>query len=304
MGAARIRLKEFSTTRHAPLTISGYAMDWKDFAGWCASVGRPALPASEETVALYLSFLAPNRKVSTIERRMAAIAYRHEEAGYQSTTTRRIRAVIAGIRRANTKPIRQMAAMTVEELRTIATYLGTQDGKRALRDRAMIVLGFAGAFRRSELAALKLADIDLRDTRVTITLNRSKTDQQGRGRVLVIPKAGNQEVCAVRALRAWLAARGAWAGPLFPDMSGVDTVNRQPIAGVQVYYVLRSAAGRAGLDASRFGAHSLRAGAITAAADAGADVWEIMAMSGHKSVENVAKYVRRSVMRYPLRAVL
>lgn len=304
MGEARIRLKEFSKTQHAPLTVLGYACDWKDFAGWCASVGRIALPAEEETVALYLSVLAPDRKVSTIERRMAAIAFKHEEAGFPSSTTRRIRAVLAGIRRTNTRPVKQMAAMTVDELRTVVIFLGTQEGKRALRDRAMIMLGFAGAFRRSEIAAFKLSDIDLRDSRVSVTLGRSKTDQQGRGRVLVIPKAQNKELCVVRALREWLAARGPWAGPLFPDMSGIETVNRQPIGGVQVYYVLRTTAARAGLDASRFGAHSLRAGAITAAADAGADVWEIMAMSGHKSVENVAKYVRRSKAHYPLRAVL
>ena len=167
-----------------------------------------------------------------------------------------------------------------------------------------MLLGFAAAFRRSDLVALDLADVDLSADRLTLSLQRGKTDQEGRGRQLVIPRANRVGLCPVRALAAWLEERGRWPGPLFCQVSKKDVLVRERMRAYEVRYALVTSAGLAGLDATKFGAHSLRAGFVTAAADAGADVFDIMNVTGHKSVENLGMYVRRSVSRYPLRAAL
>jgi len=305
MTAARVRMNELRSSRYAPRTVEAYAMDWADFAGWCAAAGKTSLPADPETVALYLSHLMPTRKASTLARRVAAIASKHNAAGIPAPVTPAVRAVLSGARRAKHERVKQKAAITLDELRTISELLEGEETVRSTRDRAMILLGFGGAFRRSELAGLGLSDVQLRPDRVTVTLGRTKTDQEGAGRELVIPLAKRAMLCPVRALNAWVVERGRWPGPLFCKISRWgDRVVREPIVGDKVYYALRAAAERAGLDWRKFGAHSLRAGFVTASADAGADVWDIMATTGHKSVENLGRYVRRSVARYPLRAVL
>jgi integrase len=262
------------------------------------------MPADPETVALYLSDILPSFKVSTLERRVAAIRHRHQAAGLPSPSTPAVRAVIAGARRRSTDRVHRKAAISVAELLKVADLLSVEGTNRAVRDRAILLLGFACSFRRSDLAGLDLSDVVAREDRLNVMVGRSKTDQMARGRELVIPKAKRAGLCPVRAFKAWLAVRGTWSGALFSDVARDDSVTRERIDGNVVYYAIRSAARRADLDDTKFGAHSLRAGAITAAADAGADVFEIMALSGHKSVENVAMYVRRSVARYPLRKVL
>jgi integrase len=302
---ARLRLEELQSFQHAPRTVSAYASDWKDFVRWCADSAKESLPAHPDTVALYLSHLVPLKKVSTLERRMAAIGARHQAAGLPSPTTPLVRSVIAGARRKNRRTVSRKAAITRDELLLICEHLEESGTVRATRDRAAILMGFAGAFRRSELVGLDLADIDLRRDRVEVRLNRSKTDQLGQGRELVLPRAKHGGLCVVRALAAWLGVRGRSPGPLFQDVSiGADAVLPGRMADHIVYYALRTAAARVGLDATKFGAHSLRAGACTAAADAGADIFEIMALSGHKSVETLGRYVRRSTLNYPLRKVL
>lgn len=308
MEAAKVRLRELRSSRYSPLTKEAYASDWADFERWCESVSRDSLPAHPETVALYLSHRLPTHKVSTLGRRLAAIASKHQLAGLPAPITPMVKMVLHSARRGTRQRVRRKAAISIEELGLVSKWLAGREGLTAVRNRAMILLGFAGAFRRSELVGLDLADIELLDDRVTVSLGRSKTDQEGRGRVLVIPRAQNPQLCAIRALGEWIAARGSKAGPVFPQLrknvrhGSALTLDR--LAGTAVWYALKVAAAGAGLDAAKFGAHSLRAGFVTASADAGADVWDIMATTGHKNVENLGLYVRRAVSRYPLRAVL
>jgi integrase len=304
MAGARARLSDLQGSRHADRTISAYDSDWREFSGWCQVAGRVPLPADPGTVCLFLSDGSARLKPSTLDRRLAAIRYRHQAAGLPAPITPAVRAVIAGVRRRSSSVVRQMAALTVSELHRVSDFLVADGGSRSVRDRAILLLGFAGGFRRSELGSLDLSDVRLSDDRVTVSLGRTKTDQMGRGRSVVLPAGTRVSTCSVRALRSWLDLRGRWPGPLFVDMERDGTVTRDRMPGDRVYYILRTWAARAGLDASRFGAHSLRAGFCTAAADAGADVWEIMSVSGHRDVSNVSKYVRRSVTRYPLRRVL
>lgn len=306
MSATRARLDELRSSQYAPRTIEAYAADWADFEKWCSGVGRVPLPATPETVSLYLSAQLPGRKVTTLARRVAAIASRHGAAGFPAPTTPAVRAFLSGARRKTRQKPNRKAAITISELLRVCDHLSGEGTLRSIRDRALLLLGFAGAFRRSELASLDLADIDLHTERIGISLGRTKTDQEARGRELVIPRANRAGLCPVRAVTSWIVERGRWPGPLFVDVKGKTggTLTRERIGGEIVYYALRAAAERAGLDHTKFGAHSLRSGFVTSAADAGADVWDIMATTGHRSVEVLGQYVRRSVARYPLRAVL
>ena len=291
--------------QHASRTISAYASDWRDFLAWCSRVGRVALPASPDTVALYVADLSTRWKPSTLERRVAAISYHHEAAGFSLVTSGAVRNVISAVRRKSGVRVKRMAAISPDELALVSVHLGESASNAALRDRAVMLLGFAAALRRSEIVGFDLADVDLRLDRVELNILRSKTDQDARGRKLVIPKAKNPALCAVRALRAWLRLRGDDAGPLFWPVTNRDELEPGKRLGPHVVYdSLRRAARAVGLDASKFGAHSLRAGAATAAADAGADVFEVMALTGHRSMDIAASYVRRGTSRYALRDVL
>ena len=308
--AARERLMDLQGSRHAPRTELAYAADWRHFLGWCESKRRSPLPAEPDTVALYIADQVPLFAPSTLERRTAAVASYHIRAGYESPVGSVVREVIAGMRRQSAGKVKRMAAITPDELLLVLEQVGEGDDERersnrVARDRAALLLAFAGAFRRSEVQTLQLADVELSSARVQVTLGRSKTDQQARGRVLVLPRAKRAGLCCVRMLAAWLKCRGESPGPLFCEISHRDEVRLDAVMqSHSLYYALRQGAQRAGLDATKYGAHSLRAGFVTAAADAGADIFAIMEITGHRSVETVGKYVRRSVHRYPLAKLL
>jgi site-specific recombinase XerD len=304
MAAARERLNLLRSTRYSQKTVQAYASDWSGFENWCAAAGKKPLPASPDDVALYLAHSLPTHKVSSLARWLAAIASKHQAAGYPAPVTPSVRQVLSGARRSGRQRVRRKAAITLDELTAISRLLAGEDSLRATRDRAVLLLGFACAFRRSDLISLDLGDVEVAPDRLTISLARSKTDQEGRGRQLVIPRARRVALDAIASLGDWISERGRWAGPLFCQVGRADQLERERMSGHEVWYALRSAAERAGLDYRKFGAHSLRAGFVTASADAGADVFDIMAVTGHKSVENLGLYVRRSVQRYPLSKVV
>ena len=184
-------------------TRRAYRADWNHFTAWTDTHRLTALPATPETVALYLSHLAETHKCSTLQRRLAAISQAHAAKGYESPTkTAVVRAVWQGIRRAKgVAPACKEPAITEVLRRMVAHLPDTLAGKR---DRALLLVGFAGAFRRSELVGLNHADVAFTLEGVTITLRRSKTDQEGEGRKVGLPYGSRLETCPVRALRAWL----------------------------------------------------------------------------------------------------
>lgn len=291
--------------QHAARTVSAYASDWRDFLGWCGRVGRQALPADSDTVALYVADLSTRWKPSTLERRVAAIGSYHEAAGFALITSGSVRNVISAVRRKSGARVKRMAAISPAELALVSAHLGGMGTNAGLRDRAVMLLGFGAALRRSEIVGFDLSDVLVKPDRLEVNISRSKTDQDARGRQLVIPPAKNPGLCAVAALRAWVALRGTDSGPLFWPVTNRDELEPGKRLGPHVVYdSLRRAARAVGLDAEKFGAHSLRAGAATAAADAGADVFEVMELTGHRSMDIAASYVRRGVSRYALRGVL
>ncbi len=296
----------------APNTGRAYRADWAHFTSWCARQGDAAagyapLPASPATVALYLAEHAPTLRVSTLVRRCSAIAAAHAAAaaGPSPTADVLVRTTMAGIRRVHGTAQHGKAPLVTAEVRRLLDQL--PGGLLGDRDRALLLLGFASALRRSELVALDVGDVTVTGDGLVLTVRRSKTDQDGAGRRLGIPYGSNPDSCPVRATTTWTAALRAaleeWVGhPLDGDtfagrslFSPIDRHGRltpRRLSDKAVALAVQKYAARAGLDPSRYAGHSLRAGFATAAAAAGASERSIMAQTGHKSLPMLRRYIR------------
>ena len=164
------------------------------------------------------------------------------------------------------------------------------EGLKGMRERALLLLGFAGAFRRSELVALDVADIAETETGLLVTIRRSKTDQDGEGATIAIPRG--DVACPARALREWLDAAGIEAGPIFRPINKASTVSGERLTDRSVANIVKAYAERAGFDANLFSGHSLRSGFLTSAAAKGASIFKMLDVSRHKSVDTLRGYVR------------
>jgi site-specific recombinase XerD len=255
-------------------------------------VGFDPLPAAPETVALYITSLVDQgRKASTIQRRLTAISQAHKTAGYATpTTSPGVRAVWSGIRREHGTAQAGKAPVMTVDLRAMVETL--PDSLSGLRDRALLLVGFAGGFRRSELVALDTADVEETADGLVVTIRRSKTDQDGQGRRIGLPYGSNPATCPVRALRAWGEASGIIEGPLFRPINRHGQLQDRRLTAQSVALVVKRVAEAAGLDPARFSGHSLRSGLATSAAAAGVSERSIMNQTGHKSVVMVRKYIR------------
>ncbi len=283
--------REFARQSKAENTLRGYRADWRNFCAWCESHGLSPLPASPEIVAAYIAECAGRLKVGTIQRRLNAIAEAHKATGLESpTSTGMVRNTLKGIRRALGTATAPKAPTLTDDIRAMVD--ATDAGLIGARDRALVLLGFAGAFRRSELVALDIADCAFGKDGLTVTLRRSKTDQDGAGRKIGIPYGSNPETCPVRTVEAWLAEEGAEAGPLFRAINRHGKVRAGRLSGIDVARIVKKLAVRAGLDAANYAGHSLRAGHATSAAIAGASERSIMRQTGHRSVQMVRRYIR------------
>ena len=283
---------DYRRAARAANTVRAYSADWRDFLSWCASKQLAPLPAEPQTVAWYLGHLARelHRKPATIERRLTAIAQAHQLAGEPSpTSTKAVRDVLSGIKRTHGTMQDAKAPALVEDLKAMLATL--PDDVRGARDRALLLVGFAGAFRREELAGIEVSDLEWTRAGVIVLLRHSKTDQEGLGRKVGIP-LGHAETCPVRALRAWMRAAEISGGPVFRKVDRWGRPGSHPLCDKVVALVVKRAARAAGLDADRYGGHSLRAGLATAAANAGLEERKIMAQTGHKSVKMVRRYIR------------
>jgi integrase len=293
LASAMEQARDYAKESKATNTRRAYRSDWADFAAWCAAHALAALPAAPETVALYLAAQAADRKPSTLARRLTAIAQAHKTAGYESPTTHpSVRQVVAGIRRAKGTAQEGKAAAVTREVRAMCEALPSVPALRRQRDAALLLVGFAGAFRRSELVALDVADVAWKTEGLEVAIRRGKTDQEGQGRKIGIPYGSTPTSCPVRALRAWLDAAGIADGSLFRGITRHDGLLPDRLSDKGVARVVKRAAAAAGLDARIYSGHSLRAGLATAAAQAGISERAIMAQTGHKSIPMVRKYIR------------
>ena len=285
------QVREYIQASKAESTLRGYQSDWHDFCAWCEGNRLSGLPAVPETIAAYIAECADRLKVGSIQRRLNAIAEAHKAAGLETPTHNAIvRNTLKGIRRTKgTAPAQKTAALT-SDVRTMVGSAG--DGTIGVRDRALVLLGFAGAFRRSELVALDVEDCAFGKDGLVVTLRRSKTDQDGAGRKIGIPYGSNPDTCPVRRAQGWIDAAGISGGPLFRSINRHGQVQPRRLSAVDVARVIKKLADRAGMDPAKYAAHSLRAGHATSAAIAGASERSIMNQTGHRSVQMVRRYIR------------
>lgn len=286
--------RAYSQASKAPNTRRAYRSDWSAFEAFCRRHTQESLPASPQTVALYASALASAGKVkaNTITRSLSAISQAHQLAGLPSPTHEAlVRTVMAGIRRLHGTASHGKAPVSPEMLKRLLRHL--PDDVRGMRDRALLLMGFAGAFRRSELVALEVKDIQFLPEGLAVTIPHSKTDADGMGEIIGIPFAKDEGACPVRALRAWLANSGVEEGPVFRAVDRWTGVSRRPIESHRVAIIIKQLAAKAGFDAAAFSAHSLRSGLATAAAEGGASERAIMDQTRHRSLRQVRRYIRR-----------
>jgi integrase len=274
-------------------TLRAYEHDWKEFRGWCERNRLVPLPASPQAVILYSTDLVKNerRSLNTLSRRLAAISQMHQQAGFESPT--RVWAVkqfLNGLRReVGVAPTRKRPVL-VSDLREMLNTL--PNSPLGARDRALLLLGFAGGFRRSELVALDTEGFEETSEGLVVTIARSKTDQEGEGRRVGIPRGAEQSTCPVWAIGEWRAVAGITSGPLFRVVNRHGQVLEKRLSAEAIGIVVKRHVEKLGYDPARFGGHSLRAGFATSAAAAGKSERAIMNQTGHRSVATVRRYIR------------
>lgn len=279
-------------------TRRSYGAAWSDFAAWCEDRGCASMPADPSALCLYLVDRANTLSVTTLTHRLAAIRAAHLAAGHPAPAmTGNLKAVWTGIRRANGKPPVQKRAVRPEDLARMTT----GDSLVATRDRALLLVGFAAALRRSELAALTLETGTVAARFVPegleIHLARSKADQEGHGAKVAIPYAADPALCPVRALKAWIAAAAIKPGePVARPINKAGKIGAEALSGFSVACIVKAAAERIGLDPAAFGGHSLRAGLATAAAANEAPAHVLMRHMRHARFDTTQKYIREADM--------
>lgn len=293
--ALAARAAVWASKARGPGTLRAYRSAWQQYTTWCERLGFVPLGAAPEVIGLYLTAGADRLTATTLRVHLAAIATAHRVAGLAIDPRHpRIAEVLEGITRtqADRRP-RQAAAVPVALLRRLVA--DQPDGPLGTRNRAMLLLGFGGALRRSELVALRLADVTPVPGRgVAVTLRRSKTDQHGGGDSVAIAAADDPTLCALQAVNAWLAIRqpDADEAPFFCALSKAGRLLGRALSDKAVVRVVKDSVARAGLDPAPFSGHSLRAGLATAAVEAGAELVPLMRQTRHKSTEAARRYVR------------
>lgn len=298
------KAQDFARRARAENTKRAYRADWFDFVTWCELRGLTPLPATPETVAVYVSSRAtptddaPALSLATLRRRLSAISQAHRAAGHATpakTSDEPLHSVWSGIARTKTRRKKKAAPVLIEDLRAILAALPMDDGELTLaarRDRALLLVGWAGALRRSEVAALTVDDVQIGPDGLVLRIARGKTDQEGEGLVKGIPHGEHPATCPIRALQAWLRVAGIEDGPLFRSIDRHGNVGRRALSTDGVHRIIKRACGRVGLDTALYSGHSLRAGFITQAARAGKPERIIMRHSGHKDLKTLREYIR------------
>lgn len=285
------KAREYINDSKSLNTKRAYRADWQDFAKWCNSNSYCELPAEPGIVCLYLTQLSDSKKVSTLQRRLAAIGQAHLAAGYTSPVTNiSVRSLIRGIRRNKGSMQTGKAPLLTEHIRRMVNSL--PDSTAGVRDRALILLGFSGAFRRSELVGLKVDDIVFEKDGMVVTINRSKTDQEGYGIKKGIPFGNFDDTCPVLAMKKWLAVSGIASKAIFRGIDRHGNIAEKSLTSKAVSLIIKRIAKEAGLNPEKYGGHSLRAGLATQASISGASEIEIMNQTGHRSLTTLRRYIR------------
>lgn len=284
-------VKHYAKAALSANTRRGYASDWSDFEYWCKRTKRKSLPASPETVALYLSKMASHLKTSSLRRRITSIRKAHELAKYSSPTKEeRVKTVVRGILRTHGEAQSHAAPTLLSHIQKMIASL--PDSTKGIRDKALLLLGFATGTRRSELVSLNIEDLALSDEGLIIHIRKGKTDQTGRGRKIPVSYGQNKATCPILALNEWLNLSAVKTGAIFHPINQWGHISPTRLTDQSVRIILKEALKRAGVSERGFSGHSLRAGFATVAAINGASERDIQRTTGHVSLEVLRRYIR------------
>ncbi len=293
LDTAQAAARDYARGSRAASTWRAYESDWLSFTAWCTAVGQAALPATPTTVALFMAAQAKTGiSPSTLGRRLAAIRLMHVGARLASPHAGiEVDEVMRGIRRRWKRPRAQKAPAVDDEIKRMVDAVEPQT-LRGLRDRALLLLGFAGALRRSELVALDVEHLTAREEGLSVLIAQSKTDQEGLGQIVAIPRVTDSPYCPVQAVSDWMAAASITSGAIFRRLHRGDVVGASRLTPQSVALVIKELAARVGLEAGRYAGHSLRSGFLTSAAQQRASIFKMADQSRHKSLDVLREYVR------------
>ena len=266
-------------------TMRAYESDFKDFSAFCSKNNFNCLPADPKILSLYLTHLSQKSKFSTLKRRIASISVIHKIKGYYIDTKHPlIMENLLGIKRLKGTNQKAKKPILINDLKIIIDVINKLKIKqiRKIRDKAIILIGFAGGFRRSELVAIDYEDVEFVREGLKIFVKRSKTDQSGEGMTKAIPSFKSALYCPVIHLQDWMFNKENKKGKIFP------------ISDKSVALIIKKYANLAGMDGSKYAGHSLRSGFATSTAEAGAEERNIMAMTGHKTTQMVRRYIQEA----------
>ena len=278
-------------------TLRAYKSDFKDFLVFCAKHGFNSMPSDPKIVSLYLTHLSSNSKISTIRRRLVSIGVVHKLKGhYLDTKHPIIIENLMGIKRKKGSIQIGKKPILINHLKQIINVIDEQkiDEIKKLRNRSLILVGFSGGFRRTELISIDHEDIDFVGEGVKINLKRSKTDQFGEGLVKGIPYFNNEKYCPVISLKDWINLSKIKTGPIFRRFKKGSILTNNRLTDQSVVLIIKEYLKLAGIENKNFAGHSLRSGFATVAAESGADERSIMAMTGHKTTQMVRRYIREA----------
>jgi len=266
-------------------TLRAYQSDYRDFSSFCIKNGFSSLPTDPKVLALYLTHLSKSSRFSTLKRRIASISIIHKMKGhYIDTKHPLIIENLLGIKRVKGSNQKGKKPILINDLKKIIKAVNQSNEQyiRKLRDKTIILIGFSGGFRRSELISIEYDDIEFVSEGVKIYIKRSKTDQSGEGMLKAIPYFQNEEYCPVKSLNLWITQGNLKKGKIFD------------ISDKSVALIIKKYTNLAGLDSKKYSGHSLRSGFATSTAESGAEERNIMAMTGHKSTQMVRRYIKEA----------
>ena len=278
-------------------TLRAYKSDFRDFGSFCAKHGFNSMPTEPKVVSLYLTHLSSSSKISTLRRRLVSIGVVHKIKGhYLDTKHPLIIENLMGIKRKKGSIQIGKKPILINHLKQIIKVIDEQkiEKIKKLRNRTLILLGFGGGFRRTELISINYEDLDFVEEGVKITLRRSKTDQFGEGLIKGLPYFTNEKYCPVTSLKNWINLSKIKTGAIFRRFAKGSTLTMHRLTDQSVVLVIKDCLKLAGIENQNYSGHSLRSGFATVAAESGADERSIMAMTGHKTSQMVRRYIREA----------
>ena len=278
-------------------TLRAYRSDFRDFGAFCAKHGLMSLPSEPKIVSLYLTHLSKNSKISTLRRRLVSISMVHKLQGHYLDTKHPIIVEnLMGIRRVKGSIQKGKKPLLLNHLKTIIEVIHNQNIEdiKKFRDKSIILVGFGGGFRRTEIISINHEDLEFVTEGLKITIKKSKTDQFGEGMIKGLPYFTNEFYCPISNLKKWLEISKIKSGPIFRRFSKGSSLTDKRLTDQSVALLIKKYLNLAGIDNENFAGHSLRSGFATVAAEAGADERSIMAMTGHKSTQMVRRYIKEA----------